>query len=205
MKKLMLLAALCFLPGCVVSFHPFYADTSVVPLPELAGRWDHDDSSYERLEFAEGSEVTFFESQIGKSAPPAGVRYKAVYFKVGDAVFSDVWPLESSSALNIPVHFMYRIRLQGDRLELTPMDYDWISQEIRTGRVTLPHISRMLDDGNGGGPEEQILFTATPAEWAQFLTQFKDEKELFSQADSETYIKSKAPHKSDQAPPGKVR
>ena len=43
-----------------------------------------------------------------------------------------------------PLHAVLHLRLDGDRLELTPLSYDWFSERLRAGRP-IPGLSAALD------------------------------------------------------------
>ena len=41
---------------------------------------------------------------------------------------------EDRGSFLLPLHAMLRLRLDGDRLELTPLSYDWFGEHLRAGR-----------------------------------------------------------------------
>jgi hypothetical protein len=65
---------------------------------------------------------------------------------IGDQRFLDVMPLrgEDRGSFVIPAHVVLRVDLDGDRLELTPLSYDWFADRIRAGQP-MPGLSAALD------------------------------------------------------------
>ena len=56
---------------------------------------------------------------------------------IGNERYLDVMPSrgEDRGSFLIPVHAVLHLRLDGDRLELTPLSYDWFSEQLRAGRA----------------------------------------------------------------------
>jgi cytochrome c biogenesis protein ResB len=52
---------------------------------------------------------------------------------IGDAHYLDVMPPrgEDRGSFLVPVHAVLRVRLEEDRLELTPLSYDWFDDRLR--------------------------------------------------------------------------
>jgi hypothetical protein len=65
---------------------------------------------------------------------------------IGDDRFLDVMPArgEDRGSFLLPVHVVLRVALDGDRLELTPLSYDWMNDRLRAG-TPLPGLRMVLD------------------------------------------------------------
>jgi hypothetical protein len=63
---------------------------------------------------------------------------------------------EDRGSFLIPVHAVLHLRLEGDRLELTPLSYDWFSERMRAGRA-IPGLNVAFD-------QKENALLVTPAE-----------------------------------------
>ena len=65
---------------------------------------------------------------------------------VGDQRYLDLMPArgEDRGSFLDPVHALQRVRLEGDRLELTPLSYDWFFDRLRNARE-IPGLNVVLD------------------------------------------------------------
>lgn len=132
-RVLVLIAALAFMPGCLVlSLNPAYDDESIVWEPGLVGTWQNveDNASVEiergewrsyRIRYVypiEKGELTGYLTTIGKER------------------YLDVMPVrgQDPGSFLIPVHGIFRVRLEGDRLELAPLSYDWFVERLHAGK-----------------------------------------------------------------------
>lgn len=133
MKRLVLLVlAVTFAPGClVVSLRPVYQDDTIGWDATLLGSWqDADDKSSIEIERGE------WKSYRIKYVHPIETGTLTGYLTaIGDDKFLDVMPArgEDRGSFLIPVHAVLRLRLEGDRLELTPLSYDWMNERLRAG------------------------------------------------------------------------
>jgi hypothetical protein len=169
---------LIFLSGCLVqSFHPFYTDKSKVALPQLNGQWDlvtawGEDASTNVLPWQiSDNEIVAYDPNSQPS------KVQAVFFKLGKTLFCD------TTAGNIgdtkipwywawhvfPVHTVTKVETNANSLIFTPLDLDWLTNRVATGRVSLPH----LDE------EKSLLFTAKAADWEKFLTKYANNMDAF--------------------------
>lgn len=157
MKRLLTLVFASLLsPACLVlSLNPSYEDDTIGWDPALLGRWhDADDRSSMEIEGGE------WKSYRIKYAHPIESGTVTGYLTaIGDDRFLDVMPArgEDRGSFLIPVHAMVRMRLEGDRLELTPMSYDWISERVRS-RTRIPGLHVTLDQ------KENALIASATAE-----------------------------------------
>ena len=77
---------------------------------------------------------------------------------IGDERYLDVMPAAARIAgRSCPGHAVLRVRLDGDRLELTPLSYDWIYDRLRAG-TRPPGLSVVLDQ-----KENALILSSTSA------------------------------------------
>ena len=139
-----ILAAALLAQGClVVSLNPLYTENDIVFDETLVGTWgdvasDKDSWVFEK---AEGKAYRLTVNEEGK--PPG--QYQAHLVKLGEYLFLDLYP-EGQEGINefflshvIPAHSIWRTTIAADSLSITPLDFDWLTQEIRAGRLDVEH------------------------------------------------------------------
>lgn len=129
--------------GCLVlSLNPGYDDTSIGWDPNLVGDWvDADDKATLQIDPSEWKSY-----RIHYVHPIETGDVTAYLTAIGNERFLDVMPLrgEDRGAFLIPVHAVLHLRLDGDRLELTPLSYEWFLERVRAGRP-VPGLNAALD------------------------------------------------------------
>jgi hypothetical protein len=129
--------------GClVVDLHPAYDDESIGWDPDLLGTWnDPDDKS--SIEIGRGE----WKSYRVKYVHPIETGTLTGYLtSVADEKYLDVMPVrgEDRGSFFVPAHAVLRVRREGDRLELTPLSYDWFADRLRGGGA-IPDILAVFD------------------------------------------------------------
>lgn len=129
--------------GCLVlNLNPAYDDDTIAWDPDLLGSWiDADDKSSIEIERGE------WKSYRVRYTHPVETGVLTGYLTVlGDRRFLDVMPLkgEDRGSFVIPSHAVLRVERVGDRLDLTPLSYDWFADRIRAG-TAVPGLSAALD------------------------------------------------------------
>ncbi len=162
MKRLLTVAFASLLsPACLVlSLNPSYEDDTIGWDPALLGLWqDADDRSSMEIEGGEWKSY-----RIKYVHPIESGTVTGYLTAIGDDRFLDVMPArgEDRGSFLIPVHAMVRMRLDGDRLELTPVSYDWISERVRS-RTRIPGLHVTLDQ------KENALIASPTAELRAWL------------------------------------
>jgi hypothetical protein len=161
LRVVLLAAVLVIAPGCLVlSLHPAYDDESLGWDPALLGTWvDGDDNASMIIE--RGDWRSF---KIRYVHPIETGDLTGYLTAIGDDRYLDVMPArgEDRGAFVIPVHGLLRIDLAGDRLELTPLSYDWFFDRIR-GRVAIPGLDVALDQ------KENALIASSSARMRDWL------------------------------------
>src|ERR1017187_2570680 len=169
------------LAGCIVqSFHPFYTDKSKVALPQLNGQWDVVTA------WGKGVSTNILPWQISENeivaydpdSQPSKVQ--VTFFKLGKTLFCD------STAGNVgdtkvpwywgwhvyPVHTVTKVETNGDVLIFKPLDLDWLTNRVATGKVSLSHMTPLEED-------KWPPFTATPADWEKVLIKYASNTDAF--------------------------
>jgi len=144
LKTILLVACLaCVSSGCLVlSVNPGYDETTLVWDPALLGNWyDADDKATLKIERGEWKSYRVHYVHPIETGDLTG--YLTI---IGDDRYLDVMPArgEDRGSFLIPVHALLRVRLDGDRLELAPLSYDWFLDRLRAGR-SIPGLSVALD------------------------------------------------------------
>jgi hypothetical protein len=136
MKALIVVALAASLgSGClVVSVHPAYDDTTIAWEPALVGTWiDADDKASLQIERSE------WKSYKIRYVHPIETGDLTGYLTaVGNERFLDVTPARGSDrgSFLLPLHAVLHVRLDGDRLELTPLSYEWFADPLRESKTT---------------------------------------------------------------------
>lgn len=129
LTALALLAVVIGAPAClVVSLNPAYDDESVGFEPGLIGAWQDDDDNCS-LQVDRGEWRSY---RIHYVHPIETGDVTGFVTSVGDARYLDLMPAGGvdRGSFVVPVHLPLQFVLDGDRLELTPLSYDWFSSRI---------------------------------------------------------------------------
>lgn len=129
-RLLLVAAVLAGSPACLVlSLNPSYDDDTIAFEPQLVGKWqDADDKSSIAIERSEWRSY-----RIRYEHPIEAGDLTAYLTIVGNDRYLDVMPArgQDRGSFLIPVHAILRVRLDGNRLELTPLSFDWFSDRLR--------------------------------------------------------------------------
>ena len=144
LKILTILAAALLAQGClVVSIHPLYTENDVVFDESLIGQWSDVSSDGDSWVFeqAEGKAYRMTVNEEGKQPG----QFEAHLVKLGEYLFLDLYP-EEPDGINeffishvIPAHSIWRATITADSLSLASLDYDWLTREIKAGRLDVEH------------------------------------------------------------------
>ena len=156
----LLLFVLASAPGCLVlGLHPAYGDESLGWDPALVGTWySEDDRATIEIERGEWRSYRIHYVHTIETGDVTGY-----LTSIGDERYLDVMPArgEDRGAFTIPVHAVLRVELDGDRLELTPLSYDWFYDRLKSGRPA--GIAASLDQ------KENVLIVAPTARLRTWL------------------------------------
>lgn len=187
MMKRSLLILLVLLAGCIVqSFQPFYTGKSKVELPQLNGNWDAIKAFGNPLTTSNVPPWQISADQIVAYDPDSKPsKIDVSFFKLGSQLFCDSTAGNSEGQAwywawhTRPIHTVTRVETNGNLLVFKPLDLNWLTNGVATGKISLPYISRPEDD-------RWPLFTATPAQWEQFLAMYADDTNAFP--DTHSYV-----------------
>jgi hypothetical protein len=142
-------------PGCLVlSLNPGYDDGSLEWEAELVGRWQSvDDNVSVEIERDEWRSYRIHYVHPIESGDLTGY-----LMSIGSARYLDVAPARGRDpgSFLIPVHALLRVTLEGDRLEVTPLSYDWFRDRLRSPKK-IAGLSATLDQ------KENALITSPTA------------------------------------------
>jgi len=113
----------------VLSLAPLYDSDSMGWDARLVGSWvDQDDNASMEIARAE------WQSYRVHYVHPIETGDLTGYLtEIGDSRYLDLMPGRGADrgAFLVPVHLALRVRLDEDRLELTPLSYDWFADRLR--------------------------------------------------------------------------
>ena len=134
LSRAVVLALSCLgLPGCLVlNLNPAYDDESLSWEPALLGRWQNTEDNVS-VEITRGEWKSY---KIHYVHPIETGDLTGYLTFVGDERYLDVMPArgEDRGSFVIPVHAVLRVRLQGDRLEVAALSYDWFFDHVKAGK-----------------------------------------------------------------------
>lgn len=137
------LVAAVVAPGClVISVYPAYEGETIGFDPALVGAWqDGDDTASMTIERGEWKSY-----RIHYVHPIETGDLTAYLTAIDDTRYLDLMPArgEDRGSFVIPVHLVLRVALDGDRLELTPLSYDWFFDRLHAG-APVPGLDVALD------------------------------------------------------------
>lgn len=117
-------------PGCLVlSLNPSYDDASIAWEPALVGRWQSADDNVS-LEIERDEWQSY---RIRYVHPIESGELTGYLTALGDERYMDVMPArgQDHGSFLVPVHAVLRVKIQDDRLEVTPMSYDWFFDRLK--------------------------------------------------------------------------
>lgn len=140
---LIVLAMTAVSSACLVlSVNPGYDEATIGWDPNLVGFWvDADDKATLQIERGEWKSY-----RIHYIHPIETGNLTGYLSSIGNERYLDVMPArgEDRGSFLLPLHALLHLRLDGDRLELTPLAYDWFSDQLRAGRP-IPGLNAVLD------------------------------------------------------------
>lgn len=147
-----------------MSLHPFYTEEQGVLEPGLLGTWvlTDEDGREQHVRF-ERSDESSYQVLLDFADDPGSNRFRTTLdgrlVRLGDELYLDLAQNkktldEKSIFYVLPLHTIYRLRVNGDTLELAYFDDDKIAAQIESGELSIAH-----EQVNG-----DILLTAGPEE-----------------------------------------
>lgn len=143
-RGLVLAAVLLGAPGCLVlTVNPAHDGDSLTWEPALIGEWQNaDDNASMTIERGEWQSY-----KIAYVHPIEKGHLTGYLTTIGQALYLDVMPARGADygAFLLPVHASLRVRLEGDRLELTALSYDWFFERLRK-KAAVPGLTVAFDE-----------------------------------------------------------
>ena len=163
-----LVIGLMLAPGClVISLNPAYDGETIGWDPALLGHWDDPDDK-SSLDIDRGEWRSYRIRYVHPSESGSLTGYLT---SIGDERFLDVMPARGADhgSFLIPAHALLRVHLEGDRLELTPISYDWLNEQLRS-RAPLSGLDVVFDQ-----KENAVIVSPTAALRAWLRKQPKED------------------------------
>lgn len=140
----LVIAVLLTSPGCLVlTVNPTHDRDALVWEPGLVGQWQNpDDNASLAIEKGEWQSYKIHYTHTIESGHVTGY-----LTTIGASQYLDVMPArgEDRGAFLVPVHATLRIKLAGDKLELTAFSYDWFFDRLRQ-QTAIPGLTAAFDE-----------------------------------------------------------
>ena len=131
-------------PGCLVlTVNPTHDRDALVWEPALVGTWvNAEDNASMTIERGEWQSY-----KIEYSHPIEKGHVTGHLTLIGKTQYLDVMPArgQDHGAFLLPVHATLRVKLEGDKLELTALSYDWFFDRLRQ-KTGVPGLMVALDE-----------------------------------------------------------
>jgi hypothetical protein len=173
---LITLPLVLILSGCwILSFHPLYFEDDLVFEKELLGSWasqEEGQDDAERWTFLRKEEPAY--RLIVTDDEGGEGEFEARLLRLDRILYLDLLPLEPEKgnefhfAHLVPCHSFLRVELEDGVLRLRAMDYDWLNDRLKDGRIKIGHARR----------EDGFILTAPTGELQKFIR--KHAKKVFS-------------------------
>jgi hypothetical protein len=201
MKKValavVLVAVVLFTPGCLMSWNPFYTAQTSVFEPGLVGTWgdatesvtwkfERPDPSapvYRLTDTRPAEKVDFFRPGSPTGQPPkVSATFEAHLFRLGDTVFLDLYPDETSGQVNAlfafhlaGTHTVWKIVLRPTQIEVAAPDDSYVQRLLDDKGLNLSHVRRQHPAPLG----DDVLVTAETAALQKALASIATVREAF--------------------------
>jgi hypothetical protein len=121
-------------PGCLVlTVNPAYDQDSLTWDSGLVGKWVNAEDNVS-MEIQRGEWRSY---NLAYQHPIEKGELTGYLTAIGDERYLDVMPArgQDRGSFLVPVHALVRVRLTDDKLELTPLSYDWFFDRVRARRA----------------------------------------------------------------------
>lgn len=167
------LAAALLCTGCDdfavpwLSFYPLYQSGDTAHEAELAGPWYSSESESERIVFGMDANAYVMTDEVLTDGQWKAIEhYDAFPLHLGDSLFLD---LSASPQLAIRGHLFLKVRLDGNALQITALNDEWLRQQV-VNQAALSY----LDIPNG-----TPVITAPTRELQRFLLKYANDPDAF--------------------------
>jgi hypothetical protein len=164
MKRLICIAALLLMTGCIPSLHAVYRAKDLVFDPQLVGAWGKPDGR-DSWKFTESGAKSYRMTYTDREGTASS--FKAHLSKLDDMTLLDLEPEKEEirgndfyKAYLLPLHTFFRVeKLDAKNLELTTIDHDWLKRYLKDNPGAIEH----------SVVEGTVLLTAPTEELQAFL------------------------------------
>ncbi|MBI5075894.1 MAG: hypothetical protein HZB62_12110 [Nitrospirae bacterium] len=182
-----LIISLVVLNGCIVhSVNPFYSKESIADMPALNGKWILKEGKTEEglnREWLFSADKITIPDFKGSSAT-----LSSRFFRVDDMLFLDAIADSPPEVLSFwwvlhvtPVHTVSRVILEEKTMKIIPLDASWMEAAVKNKTVSLPSVWHQ--------EQKTYLFTATAAEWADFLKKYGKDQNVFMEKEAFVFVR----------------
>jgi hypothetical protein len=183
----LLITASVWLGGCgsVGSIQPLETGEPLMESASLRGKWVTTDGNSQEQEYFQVDSATsdiYFVSSL-KPNGKLRVLYEVSLVQVGKYTFMDAAYSETESGEEhrdaqdmrvLPIHYIGRVWIKGDTLELGLLNYDWLEKMITTEKVKLPFTKHIAEN------ESLLLLTAESDKLTEFVQKYAEDPDAFS-------------------------
>lgn len=183
----LIILSFMLLPGCIVqSVNPFYGKEAIADLPAVYGKWLLKESSVKE---GLNREWTFAADKISLPDTKTGSSsLSSRFFRIDDMLFLDVTADDPPEGLSVwwtlhvaPVHTVSRVILDDKTMKIIPLDASWMEEAVKMKTVKLPSVWHQ--------EQKTYLFTATAAEWAEFLRKYGKDPDVFIEKEAFVFVR----------------
>ena len=140
----LLFAAVLVTPGCLVlTVNPSHDREALAWEQGLVGQWQNpDDNASMAIERGEWQSYKIHYTHTIESGHVTGY-----LTTIGQSQYLDIMPArgEDRGAFLLPLHATVRVKLSGDRLELTALSYDWFFDRLKQ-KTPIPGLNATFDE-----------------------------------------------------------
>jgi len=157
--------------GCPArSLFPLFAEKDLISLPAIVGIWVN--GKGETFTFQKTTDKNYevvFRDQEGNTG-----LLKAQIGMLGKSWFLDSYPNQNNpDYYMMRTHLISKISLDGDSLQISSLESDWLKQMIESGQLKISHVELNAD----------ILLTASTEELQDIVLRYADDKGAFPKPD----------------------
>jgi len=161
----------------VCAAQPFYTRQDIATDAGLLGTWQYEEEI--TFTFAPGEKNTY-DVTIGEDEGQKHFtsKFEGHLFRLGPDLFLDLYPASVPEGSEFFVlhffrcHTVMKIELQDNQLQMMFLNPSWLTQQLKTGAVTLPHASS----------GDILLLTASTQELQELLFLNANDETAFEEA-----------------------
>ena len=142
--KFIIIVLICIIStGCLVpSINPFYKTDNLVYDNSLTGTWVDPDEQESLWTFKKSGPLSY---TLYTTENNELTSFEAHLFNIQNLSFIDLYPMESYTKSDfynshlIPAHTVYSVVLDGDKLIVHELNYEWFSRQAKDGKIKIEY------------------------------------------------------------------